>query len=806
MPSFAQDLRFALRSLRKGWWVTLVALLSLVVAIAGNATVFGLINGLLFRPLPYAHPERLVIFDEDERDEDRDRGNIATSRATLADISERSRTTTAWAALRPRTVSLRGTERGEARRATEVSPGFLDLLGVSPVRGRGFREEEGVEGGPRVVLLDHAYWSGTLGEDRDPLGMVLILDGEPHEVIGVLPEGFDFLFGTADFWLPLTGSPLSEPRDRRDILGVGRMSPDATMAQVQAEATAIAEQLASEHPDTQREWTLDVRNVRYDFPSRQSRILFWLLQGAVLAVLLIACVNITNLLLARGQERMREVALRTALGAGRWRIVRQLLSESLLLTGAGAVGGIALGWYGIRVLARQFAGALPATYTPNLDTTVVGFTLGIAVLAGLIFGLVPAFQVLRSRHFEALKDGGERGGGGRGRRRLSRVLVVGEVFLSLVALGTGGMMVRSFLQLQNVEAGFDRGGLLTARLVAPSAKFPEDEEARLFLEEILEEARGVPGVRGAALVSALPMGFGTPTDTFRVGSGGGEEGENAPSALVVKASPDYPETLGLGLLEGRFFTENDRLGEVPVAVVSRTLARDRFPAGSPVGARIRVQGESREIVGVVADVRQALAQRPDAPPPGVLYLPTGQFPREGYFLLARAEGDPRSVADPLGTALQRVDPDLALAQLMTLDEVIEQFFVAIEVFNVILTGFGVLALFLAALGVYGVLAHSVNRRRREIGVRMAVGARAQEVVRLFAREGLILGAVGLAAGLLSTLPVSILLRSLMQGITTVAWSTVFLAGSVLFAAVMLASVLSASRAAGVDPVKTLKQE
>jgi ABC-type antimicrobial peptide transport system permease subunit len=302
------------------------------------------------------------------------------------------------------------------------------------------------------------------------------------------------------------------------------------------------------------------------------------------------------------------------------------------------------------------------------------------------------------------------------------------------------------------------------------------------------------------------MGFGTPTDTFRVESGRWEEGENAPSALVVKASTDYPETLGLTLLEGRFFAEADRLGEVPVAVVSRTLARDHFPEGSPVGSRIRFQGEAREIVGVVADIRQAIDQRVDAPPPGVLYLPTGQFPRESYFLLARTEGDPRSVADPMGTALQRVDPDLALAQLMTLDEVVEQFFVAIEVFNVILTGFGVLALLLAALGVYGVLAHSVNGRRREIGVRMAVGARAQEVVRLFAREGLILGAVGLGIGLLSTLPVSILLRSLMQGITTVAWSTVFLAGSVLFAAVMLASILSASRAAGVDPVKTLKQE
>jgi predicted permease len=657
-----------------------------------------------------------------------------------------------------------------------------------------------------VVLLDHDYWMSTMGPDVDPVGTVLTLDGEPHEVIGVLPEGFDFLFGTADLWLPLTDSPQSVPRDRRDILAVARMGPDVTMEQVTAEAAVIAEQLEAEYPDTQRGWTLDVRNLRHDFPSRQSRTLFWLLQGSLMAVLLIACVNITNLLLARGQERMREIALRTALGAGRWRIVRQLLSESLLLTLAGAAGGVALGWYGIRILANRFAGSLPGSYAPVLDTAVVGFTLGISVAGGVIFGLVPALQVFRASHFDALKEGGERGGGGRGRKRISRGLVVGEVVLSLVALGTGGMMVRSFLQLQNVESGFDRNSLLTAQLVVPRTKYPGPEETLLLLEGVLEEARGLPGVRAAAVVNALPMGFGAATDTFRVESGLADDGERAPSALVVRASPGYRETIDLSLLDGRFFTDGDRLDEAPVAVVSRTLARDRFPDRSPLGERIRIQGESREIVGVVADVRQSLFQAPGAAQPGVIYLPAAQLPQGGYFLMARVDGDPRAVADPLGSALQRLDPDLALAQLLTLDEVISRFFVAIEVFNVILTGFGVLALLLAAVGVYGVLAHSVNGRRREIGVRMAVGARGAEVVRLFAREGLVLGALGLGIGLLSTVPVSILLRSLMQGISTVAWSTVFLAGSVLFGVVMLASVLSASRAAAVDPVKTLKQE
>ena len=386
---------------------------------------------------------------------------------------------------------------------------------------------------------------------------------------------------------------------------------------------------------------------------------------------------------------------------------------------------------------------------------------------------------------------------------MSRVLVVCEIVLSLLALGGGGMLVRSFRQLQTVEAGFDRSNLLTAQLTIPASKYPSDEEALLFLDGILEEAQGLPGVRSATLVSALPMGFGTPEDTFRIESGSVDYGENAPSALILNASPEYQETIDLVLLEGRFFSQSDRIDQAPVAVISRTLAENHFSDRSPLGERIQLRGETREIVGVMADVRQAIFQPPGTTPPGLIYLPAAQTPQGGYFLMARTDGDPRGVADPLRTGLQHLDPDLALAQLLTLEEVIGQFFVGIETLNAILTGFGLMALLLATIGVYGVLAHSVNRRRREIGVRLAVGANEREVVRLFANEGLRLGVIGLGIGLLSTLPLSILIRSLMEGTSTVEWNTVFFAGSVLFGVVLLASVVSASKAASVDPVQTL---
>jgi putative ABC transport system permease protein len=584
------------------------------------------------------------------------------------------------------------------------------------------------------------------------------------------------------------------------------MAPSATMDQLLAEATQIGSQLEVEYPEIQRDRVFDVINLGYDVPSAQGRTLMALIQASVLSVLLIACVNITNLLLARGQERQREIALRTALGAGRGRIIRQLFTENSLIAVVGTAAGLGMGWYGIRILGSRFAPLFPASYVPVLDTNVLGFTIALSVLAGSLFGLAPAIQTFRKSQTNALKDGGGKSTAGGSRKRLSRVLVVGEIMLSLIALGGGGMLARSFRQLQNVEAGFDRSNLLTAQISIPASKYPGDEESLIFLNGIIEEAQNLSDVHSAALVSALPLGFTAPEDTFRIESGPVDIGENAPAALIVNSSPEYRETIDLMVLEGRFFTRTDRFDQPLVTVVSRTLAENFFQDRSAVGQRIHVRGESREIVGVVADVRQAMFQAPGAATPGVIYLPSGQAPRGAYALIARVGGDPRTTVEPLRVGLQHLDPDLALSQVLTLDEVVSQFFVTINAFNAILAGFGVMALLLAAVGVYGVLAHSVNRRRKEIGIRLALGARGSQVVRMFAGEGLRLGIIGLGIGLLSTLPISILLRSLFQGISTVEWNTVFVAGSVLFGVVLLASFVSASRATSVDPVKTLNIE
>lgn len=821
MSAMFQDFRFAVRILKRGWLVTVVATVSLALAIGGNATVFSLVDAMIFRPLPYPDAERVVLAGERAKDQPELSGAFTTSLPTYADMAERSRTVAEWAAMQPRTLSLRGPDHAEPVSAVAVTPNFFALLGARTERGRTFTREEGVEGAPKVVVMSHEYLERTYGlgsatldgtTDADPaaradvLGDVLVLNGEPHVVVGVLEPGFAFLSPNEDLWVPLTRSPQAAARDQRNVLAVGRMAEGASMEQVRAELVGVAGQLEAEFPDTQRGWTVDTYNLRFDIPSRQTRLLFALLQGSVVLVLVIACVNITNLLLARGQDRSREIALRSVLGAGRSRIVRQLLTESSLMVGAGALSGVLLSYIGIRALSGQFAAVLPASYQVALDHRVLSFTLALSALAGLVFGLVPALQTFKQDHVSALKEGTGRSSTGRGRKRISRALVVGEIALSFVALGGGSLLVRSFLQITDSNPGFETRGLLTAAVTVPASKYPDDEARVLLQDQMVERALSLGGVRSASVVSVLPQTPIAATDSFRVDGALVDAEAAAPRAIVVQASPDYLETMSIGLLRGRFFDVTDRLGAPPVVVVNRSVAEARFAGTSPLGRRIAVRGQSREIVGVVDDVQQVLLRTGPAASGETVYLPVGQVPEGAGYLVLRTEGDPREAAEPLRVAVQELDPDLTLSQVRTMEEYVAQFLVGIQVFNVVLGGFGLVALLLAALGTYGVLAYSVSQRSHEIGIRMAVGAGSRQVVRMIARQGLWLGAVGLAIGALMTLPLIGVVRSLLQGLSTVQPATLLLIAVVLLAVTMVASFMPAARAASMDPVRTLKEE
>lgn len=804
MDGIEQDLRYAARSLARHWTITTLAVVSLAVAIGGNTAVFSMVDAFLFRPLPFVAPERLVLVGARPDDQPRNPPRLTASLPTWADLRERSRTLGEWAAVRPESLSLRGDGEVEAVTARRVTPGFFPMLGARVAAGRSFLPEEGGEGGRRVVVVSHALRLARFG-DADPLGETLLLDGEAHEVVGALPPGWAFLSPGVDVWLPLARDPATVPRSRRDVFAVARITPGATMEAVRAEITGIATALSGEHPDAHRGWTLGAYNLRHDFPTSSTRILFWLLQGVVLAVLVIACVNLTNLLLARGQERQREVALRTALGASRGRIVRQLLIESVAIGLAGGIAGLVLGRLGIGAIARTFAGLLPATFTPTLNLRVLVFTAGISVGAGLLFALAPAVATLRGDHAGALREGGRGASRSRRHNRLSAALVVGEIAVSMTALGAGSVLVSSFLSIRSSDPGFDSSDLLVATITVPDSRYPGDDERTLLSARILQRARSVRGVRSATLVSSLPQGFVPATDSARLPGREGGGGESW-QVVTVTVSPGYVEALDLSLLQGRFFRSSDRPGTAPVAVVDRALAEKRFPGESPLGRRIVVGSEPREIVGVVSNAQQTISASPAPVPDETVYFAHLQSGRRPSTLLVESAGDPDGPAPALRRSLRELDPDLALPTLRTFEEYMRRNLVGIRVFNVILTGFGIVALLLAALGTYGVLAYSVSRRRQEIGVRMAVGADPGTVVRMISAQGLRQSLLGLCLGGLATLPLLAVIRSAVRGFADIRPGLLLIIATVLFAATLLASWIPARRASRVDPAGVLRQE
>jgi len=805
MAQLMRDTRFAVRMLRKRWGITLVAVASLAVAIGGNTAVFSLVSAVLLQPTSIVAPERVLLVQERLKTQSINLSSFSISEGTWNDLRDRSRVVQAWGALRFAQRGLRGTDRTEPISVSEITPGFLELVGAPLLRGRGFRAEEGVEGGAKVAIVRPEFWEREYGGEGEPLGTLLVLDGEPHEVVGVLPPDFRVLFAGNDVFVPLVETAGEPPRDRRNLLPLARLAPNATEAEFEAEVGALAVQLEREQPEVFEGWTLDVLNYADDIPSSQTKIFYGLLQGSVFFVLLIACANVTNLLLSRGQERHREIAVRLAMGAGRWRIVRQLLTESTLLVGAGMVLGLAVGWYGVRLLVNSLAAVLPPSIEIALDGDVLVFTLLISAFTGLVFGLAPALQTLRQNQASAALGGG-RSSASRGRKVLSRSLVVAEIALSLVALGGGGALIQSFLQLRGGEPGFDPAPILTAQVRVPPAKYADERESLLLLDRVLADAEGIPGVEAAAAVNALPRGFGTPTSSFQIRGRETEEGSQAPQAFALLASPAYLDTIGIDLLEGRFFEASDGLEQAAVAVVNRSFADTWFAGASPLGHYLEMDDQAREIVGVVDDVQQVLVATAGIQSE-TIYTPIAQSPASSYFLTLRARGGAtRLLAEPLREALRGLDPDLTVSQILTLDEVTERNFAGINIFNSILGGFGVLAILLASVGSYGVLAYSVSQRSKEIGIRMALGAEGKNVVWMVARQGVVLAVLGLSIGGLFLVPLIGLIRSLMVGFASVSGDVSVAVAGVLFLVTVAASLLPARRAANVDPVRALQGE
>jgi putative ABC transport system permease protein len=802
MRDFLQDVRLGLRTLSKTPIVSVLAVLSIGIAIAGNTTVFSLVDAILLRPLPFRDPDRLVMLWE-ANPSNPILGFSLTSADNFLDLYEGTDAFEHLSALQPAGLSLTSGDVPEPLTAIAVSSGFFEILGEPARHGRVLQPSDFQTGNDKVVVLSHRFWQTRFAGDPSLVGGTLEINGEPHLVAGVMEDGFEFLDPRIDLWRPMVLRRGETPREVKNLSAIGRLKADVSLEDAREELAVIAARLARDYPEANRELTVLLKTMREQLSSGGNKELMSLLQGALLFVLLIACANIANLYLARGVDRQREFAVRTAIGASRSRILRQLLLEAFVLAFVAGALGTTLSYWGIRIIAGIFGNQMSSAFAPRLDGRVFLFSVVVSVLAGLMFGIAPALAAARANLMGTLHEGGRAGTGG-ARRLLTKSLVVAEVTLALVMLAGAGVLVRTFAAAQKLDSGIRTDNVLVFQLELPEERYAEPATRSDFLERLRSELEALPGVVSSTAVDHMPRSPLPPTMSFSI-EGITAEGDH-PSATVVTIDPGWAEVFQVALFQGRTFLASDRLDSPRVALVNEAMAQSYFEGRSPIGERIRIQDKSREIVGVVANVREDIFQFDGRISQPVLYLPQAQSPARQVGVALRASADPLALTGPVREAILRIDPKLSAADFKSMDDFIAQFFVGMRLLNGILSGFGALALFLAAIGIYGVIAFSVSRRTHEIGLRMALGASYFDVLRLVVREGLVLIAIGFAVGIPGIFLVSRVIAAALSGISPFALSTSVAIGVGLFAVALLACYVPARKAASLHPSMALRTE
>jgi len=806
-----QDIRFGVRTLVRSPATSVVALLTLALGIGANTALFSVVNGVLLKPLPYPQPDRLVLVMESDPVRGFPRYPVAPP--NFDDWRRQSEVFEAMAAIRERRFNLTGGERPETLAGASVTPEFLRVMGIRPVLGRGFLAEEGRPGGPKVAVLSHGLWRRRFGSDPGILSRQVQIDGESTTVIGVLPPRFD-LPSKSEIWLPLVWDFKPETRGGHFLIALGRLKPGVSLERARTEMAALAARLERQYPETNTGWTTIVLPL-HGILVEEVRPALLLLLGAVAFVLLIACANVANLLLTRLASREREIAVRTALGAGRARLVRQMVTESLVLFGIGGALGLLLAVWSTQVLVALYGKDLPRQEEIGLDGRVLLFTLALSLGTGLLFGLAPALSANRGRLFGALKEGGRAVAGGARGRLVRRLLVVGEVAVALILLVGAGLLLRSFSRLRTVDPGFRPEGVLTAEIALPAKKFSDDERRIVFTRELLERLRAIPGVESADTVLPLPLSGYDYLRAYVVQGRPEPPPGQETTANVRLVTPGFFQTLGIRVLQGRVFTPQDGPASVPVILVNKTMADRTWPGESPLGRRLTLGGSGprsewiwNEVVGVVADIHhQTLDQEAGAE----IYVPQLQNPVGGPLsILLKTSGEPGRLAGAVREAVRSIDADLPVERVRTLESLVAESLAGSRFQAVLLGIFAGAALFLAAIGVYGVISDAVTHRTHEIGIRMALGARRPDVVRLVVRQGMALVLAGVGLGL----AVAVLLLwelsdragvYLYRGraLDPVTLGTVPL---VLLAVALVANWLPARRATRVEPSVALRSE
>jgi putative ABC transport system permease protein len=806
MESLFSDFRYAVRSLIKRPGFTAIAVITLALGIGANSAIFSAINALLLKPLPIPDQDRVVAIWDKDPSHGIEHNEVAF--ANYLDWRAQNHSFDQLALERWWSTNLSGGDIPERIQGFLVTTNFFDVVRVKPASGRNFSEDENQPGKDRVAIIAYSLWQRRFGSDPAIVNKTIMTNGIPRTIIGVLPEGFNYPKG-AEIYSPIAMTPeLIKSRRNHSYYVIGRLKDGVNLQSAQADIDTITARLAAQYPDSNVGLGATVYPIVADTTRIYSRAM-WIMMAAVGFVLLIACANVANLTLARAGGRQKEIALRAALGASRWRIVRQMLVECVIVALLGGAAGIVVALWGIDLLRTANPGEA-AKYADGwknfgINYQVLLFTLGLSLLSGLIFGLAPAWQISKPNLNDALKEGGRQAGAGS--HRLRNLLVVSEVALSLMLLIGAGLFIRSFTALLKADPGFNPEGIITANINLPVAKYKEESQRGAFYADLVQRVKSLPGVQNAAAVNYIPLGGANSSDVFLV------EGEPEPPpgqenvGRYRVCTPDYFQTMGMTILKGRGFTAQDKAGSLPVVIVNETLARKYWPNGEALGKRIRFEGPIErapwmQIVGIAQDVKHEL----NLPVTPEYYLPHSQDSWNAMVLVARTSVDPSSMAAPIRQQVSAIDKDQPVFDVKTMNDVRA---ISISVYSIgsaTMTIFAALALLLAAVGIYGVMAFTVSQRTQEIGIRMALGAQALDVLKLVLRNGMLLAAIGALIGLAGAFAITRFMSSLLFGVSPTDILTFALVTAGLLLVALCACYLPARRATKVDPLVALRYE